>query len=75
MAPGGIFHQDRARRDLGVRTIVDDASLYDQLKLMAGFAREAGYQGIVVSLDEMVNLYKLVSSQARQSNYEQYSAY
>ena len=38
---------------------------------MAGFAREAGYQGVVVSLDEMVNLYKLVSSQARQSNYEQ----
>ena len=41
------------------------------MKLMAGFAREAGYQGVVVSLDEMVNLYKLVSSQARQSNYEQ----
>ena len=38
---------------------------------MAGFTREAGYQGVVVSLDEMVNLYKLVSSQARQSNYEQ----
>ena len=38
---------------------------------MAGFAREAGYQGVIVSLDEMVNLYKLVSSQARQSNYEQ----
>ena len=60
-----------ARRDLGVRTIVDDAALYDQLKLMAAFTREAGYQGVVVSLDEMVNLYKLVSSQARQSNYEQ----
>ena len=50
---------------------MDDAALYDQLKLMAAFTREAGYQGVVVSLDEMVNLYKLVSSQARQSNYEQ----
>ena len=68
---GEYSTRTEARRDLGVRTIVDDAGLYDQLKLMAGFAREAGYQGIVVSLDEMVNLYKLVSSQARQSNYEQ----
>ena len=68
---GEYSTRTEARRDLGVRTIVDDATLYDQLKLMAAFAREAGYQGVVVSLDEMVNLYKLVSSQARQSNYEQ----
>ena len=68
---GEYSTRTEARRDLGVRTIVDDANLYDQLKLMAGFAREAGYRGVVVSLDEMVNLYKLVSSQARQSNYEQ----
>ena len=60
-----------ARKELGVRTIVDDANLYDQLKLFACFVREAGYQGLLVTLDEMVNLYKLVSSQARQSNYEQ----
>ena len=60
-----------ARRDLGVRTIVDDASIYDQVKLLSLFVREAGYRGLLVSLDEMVNLYKIVSSQARQSNYEQ----
>ena len=60
-----------ARRDLDVRTIVDDASIYDQLKLLSLFVREAGYRGLLVSLDEMVNLYKIVSSQARQSNYEQ----
>ena len=60
-----------ARKALGVRTIVDDASVYDQLKLLALFVRQAGYQGLVVSLDELVNLYKLTSSRARQSNYEQ----
>ena len=60
-----------ARKELGVRTIVNDAVVYDQLKLLALFVREAGYEGLVVSLDEMVNLYKLASSQARQSNYEQ----
>ena len=60
-----------ARKALGVRKIVDDANVYDQLKLLALFVREAGYQGLVVSLDELVNLYKLASSRARKSNYEQ----
>ena len=60
-----------ARAALGVRTIVDDSSVYDYLKLMALFVCQAGYQGLVVSLDELVNLYKLTSSRARQSNYEQ----
>ena len=60
-----------ARKALGVRTIITDASFYDNLKLMAVFVREAGYNGLVVSLDEMVNLYKLSSTRARNSNYEQ----
>lgn len=60
-----------ARKALGVRTIIDDANVYDQLKLLALFVREAGYQGLVVQLDEMVNLYKLASSQARKANFEQ----
>ena len=60
-----------ARKALGVRTIIDDANVYDQLKLLALFVCEAGYQGLVVSLDELVNLYKLTSSQARNANYEQ----
>lgn len=60
-----------ARSALGVRTIVDDASVYDQLKLMARFVRLAGYAGLFVCLDELVNLYKLANSQARNSNYEQ----
>ncbi len=60
-----------ARKALGVRTIIDDRSFYDHLKLFAAFVREAGYQGLVVVLDEMVNLYKLTNRQARDSNYEQ----
>lgn len=60
-----------ARGALGVRTIVDDASFYDQLKLMARFVRLAGYSGLLICLDEMVNLYKLQNSQARNANYEQ----
>jgi hypothetical protein len=60
-----------ARTALGVRSIVDDANMYDQLKLMARFVRLAGFGGLMVSLDELVNLYKLANAQARTSNYEQ----
>jgi hypothetical protein len=60
-----------ARNALGVRTIVDDASFYDQLKLLARFVRLAGYSGLLICLDELVNLYKLSNTQARNANYEQ----
>lgn len=60
-----------AKNALGVRTIVDDANFYDQLKLLATFVRLAGFGGLLVCLDEMVNLYKLANSQARNANYEQ----
>lgn len=60
-----------ARKDLGIRTIISDASFYDNLKIMSLFIRQAGYEGLLVNLDEMVNLYKLSSTQARTSNYEQ----
>jgi hypothetical protein len=60
-----------ARQALGVRTIVDDASFYDQLKLLARFVRLSGFGGLLVCLDELVNLYKLTNTQARNANYEQ----
>lgn len=60
-----------ARKDLDVRNIINDAHFYDYLKLMAAFVRLAGYQGLLVNLDEMVVLsHRLNSSQARNSNYE-----
>jgi len=60
-----------ARRDLNVRTIISDNSFYDSLKLLSLFVRQAGYAGLLVNLDEMVNLYKLNNTRARVSNYEQ----
>lgn len=60
-----------AKNDLGVRTIISDSSFYDSLKLMSLFVKQAGYSGLLINLDEMVNLYKLNSTQARTSNYEQ----
>lgn len=60
-----------ARQALGVRTIIDDSNFYNMLKLMSRFVRLAGFSGLMVCLDEMVNLYKLANSQARKSNYEE----
>lgn len=60
-----------AKNDLGVRMIISDDHFYDTLKLMSLFVRQAGYKGLLVNLDEMVNLYKLHSTQARTANYEQ----
>jgi hypothetical protein len=60
-----------ARQDLGVRTIIDDSGVYDHLKAVARLVELAGYSGTFIVLDEMVNLYKLTNSQARNANYEQ----
>ena len=60
-----------ARKDLGVRNIISDGVFYDALKLMSLFVRQAGYKGLLINLDEVVNLYKLRHTQARTSNYEQ----
>jgi hypothetical protein len=68
---GEFSTKSDARQALGVRSIVDDAAVYDQLKLLARFVRLAGYSGLLVNLDELVNLYKLSNTQARSSNYEQ----
>lgn len=60
-----------ARAALGVRTAIEDADIYDAIKLLGRFIRLADYSGTMVLLDETVNLFKLPSSAARTSNYEQ----
>lgn len=68
---GEFSIKTEARNALDVRTIVNDSNVYDHLKLMAAFVCKAGYKGLLVGLDEMVNLFKLNSAQARNANYEQ----
>jgi hypothetical protein len=56
---------------LGVRRIINDDNIYDNIKLLAAFCRKAGYSGLLVNLDEMVVLsHRLPSLRARQTNYE-----
>jgi len=68
---GEFTTKTEARTALGVRNIIDDDLVYDYLKLFARFVRLAGFGGLLVCLDELVNLYKLANRQARDNNYEQ----
>lgn len=68
---GEYSTKTEARQALGVRNIIDDGDVYDSLKLLAAFVKLAGYAGMLVVFDEMVNLYKLQSAQARNQNFEQ----
>lgn len=58
-------------RDLGIREFISDASFYNTLKLYSVLVRKAGYKGLLISMDEMVNLYKISNSVSRKANYEE----
>ena len=59
-----------ARADLDVGIIITDDDWYDYLKLFAVFFRLAGYTGMMVMIDELVNIYKIPNAISRQYNYE-----
>ena len=59
-----------AKEDLGVIMIITDDDWYDYLKLFAAFFRMAGYTGMMIMIDELVNIYKIPNSITRQYNYE-----
>ncbi len=69
---GEFSSKVEARRALGfqVSVIVDDENWYDFIKLWAVLARKIGYRGLVVFVDECVNLYKIVHRVSRENNYE-----
>lgn len=59
-----------AKEDLGVSLIITDDDWYDYLKIFAVFFRLAGYAGMMIMIDELVNLYKIPNAVTRQYNYE-----
>ena len=59
-----------AKEALGVSLIITDDDWYDYLKLFAVFFRMAGYAGLMIMVDELVNLYKIPNTITRQYNYE-----
>ena len=62
--------KSEAKEALGVNMIITDDDWYDYLKLFAVFFRLAGYAGMMVMIDELVNIYKIPNSITRQYNYE-----
>ena len=59
-----------SKSELGINACIGDDDWYEYLKLFAQFLVGAGYQGLIVLVDELVNLYKIPNSITRQYNYE-----
>lgn len=67
---GEYASRKEAKADLDINFIVTDETWYDFLKLFAAFLVNAGYKGLLVFIDELVNIYKIPNSITRQNNYE-----
>lgn len=67
---GEYTTKTEARSDLGVRDTIDDSNYYEYIKVMSQFVKQIGYSGLVVNLDEAINLYKITHPQTREKNYE-----
>ena len=67
---GEYATKTEARQDLGVNIIITDDDWYEYLKLFASFLKQAGYAGMLILIDELVNIFKVPNAITRQYNYE-----
>ncbi|MBR5188441.1 MAG: DUF2791 family P-loop domain-containing protein, partial [Clostridia bacterium] len=67
---GEFTTKTEARAALSVSGIINDDNWYDYIKLIAVFSRKIGYGGLVIFIDECVNLYKIPNRVSRENNYE-----
>ncbi|MBQ3939139.1 MAG: ATP-binding protein [Clostridia bacterium] len=67
---GEYATKSEARSELGVNMIITDDDWYEYIKLFAMFLRRAGYSGLMILIDELVNIYKIPNAISRQYNYE-----
>ena len=67
---GEYLTKSEAKRELGTQGIITDDNWYEYLKLIAEFVRKIGYKGLMVYIDECVNLYKISNRISRENNYE-----
>ncbi len=67
---GEYTSRKEAKEELDINWIVTDETWYDFLKIFAAFMVSAGYKGILVMVDELVNIFKIPHSVTRQNNYE-----
>lgn len=67
---GEYATKTEARQELGINIIITDDDWYEYIKLFASFLKLAGYSGMMIMIDELVNIYKIPQSITRQYNYE-----
>lgn len=67
---GECVNKTEAKSELGVNIIISDDDWYEYIKLFAMFLKKAGYSGMLILIDELVNIYKIPNSITRQYNYE-----
>ena len=67
---GEYATKTEARQELGVAIVITDDDWYEYLKLFACFLKQAGYAGMLILIDELVNIYKIPNAITRQYNYE-----
>ncbi len=67
---GEYSTRKEAKEELNINFIVTDETWYDFLKIFAVFLVSAGYKGLLVVIDELVNIFKIPNSITRQNNYE-----
>ena len=67
---GEYTSKSEAKQELGVNIIITDDDWYDYLKIFAMFLKQAGYAGMLILIDELVNIYKIPNAITRQYNYE-----
>lgn len=67
---GEYVTKSEAKQELGVNIVITDDDWYEYLKIFACFLKRAGYAGMLVLIDELVNIYKIPNAITRQYNYE-----
>ena len=69
---GEFSTKTEAKNALGfqVSTIIDDDNWYNFVKLLSSLSVYLGYSGLIVFIDECVNLYKIPNRISREANYE-----
>ncbi len=66
---GEFNTKTEAKAPLGVRFIIDVEARFDYIKLLARFIAEIGYKGLLILVDETVNLYQISTTVTREKNY------
>lgn len=67
---GEYRNKPDAYKALGVRSIITDDNWFDYLKVISNFIKNIGYSGLIINIDEAINIYKITHQQARNKNYD-----